>query len=89
MKKADVTGPAQLAKKLGLEGYYAPKRVSRWLDGSNEPDYESTIKLLHLAGWLNVRLIGPATAEAAEAEQEARRRLTRRLSPPQEETGSG
>jgi transcriptional regulator with XRE-family HTH domain len=42
---------ADLARALGLESYESPRRVARWLRGANEPDFESTLKLLELIGY--------------------------------------
>ena len=44
--------PSDLARILGLDAYESPRRVKRWLDGSNEPDYEATLNLLELVGML-------------------------------------
>lgn len=46
--------PTELARRLGLGAYDSPKRVKRWLDGVNAPRFDETIRLLELAGWLNM-----------------------------------
>jgi hypothetical protein len=43
---------ADFARRLGLTGDYRSKRVRRWLDGTNEPDYEGTVTMLRAAGLL-------------------------------------
>lgn len=45
--------PTQFAQRLDL-GQWGAQKVKRWLEGENEPEYEATIALLELAGWLNV-----------------------------------
>jgi len=52
MKKLDCETPGELARKLGLSPYDSPKRVRRWLDGENEPDYEATMTILNRMGAL-------------------------------------
>jgi hypothetical protein len=44
-------GPTDLSRKLGL-GESGPRRIKRWLEGVNEPDYEATMLMLERAGWL-------------------------------------
>lgn len=52
MERMKVETAGQVAAGLGLRGYGAPKKVSRWLSGENEPDYEATLLLLRAAGLL-------------------------------------
>jgi hypothetical protein len=72
MASSGVTKPAELATKLELTAYASPKRVSRWLTGDNKPDYDATIALLQLAGWLNEGRVREAQlAEARRLAEEA------------------
>jgi hypothetical protein len=52
MKQIETERPADLARALDLGAYASPRRVKRWLDGKNEPDYMATIALLELTGML-------------------------------------
>lgn len=52
MKKLGCETPGELARKLDLRPYDSPKRVRRWLDGENEPDYEATMTILYRIGAL-------------------------------------
>ncbi len=52
MERLDCETPADLARKLGLTAYESPKRVKRWLDGENEPDYKATMAILEALGLL-------------------------------------
>lgn len=52
MSARGIETPADLARALGLASYSSPRRVKRWIEGENEPDYSSTVRLLDLAGML-------------------------------------
>lgn len=52
MQLTGATTPTELAREIGMQGYSAPQRVKRWLDGTNEPDFEGTLLLLDAAGLL-------------------------------------
>lgn len=52
MDRLDCETPGELARKLDLTPYDSPKRVRRWLDGENEPDYEATMTILDRIGAL-------------------------------------
>lgn len=54
MKATGASTSTQLAKALDLRGYSAPRNVKRWLEGVNDPDFESTLQLLDAAGWLTI-----------------------------------
>jgi len=60
MRQLGCDGPTDLANRLSL-GVNSPRRIKRWLDGENEPDYEATMLMLEAAGWLNM------AADAQEA----------------------
>lgn len=79
----------ELARKLGLAGYDAPKRVERWLRGENTPRFDQTIELLRLAGLLNERRLVAAQASAAEALRAAEKIRLRRGARPQGAKGTG
>jgi len=54
MERLDCHSAGELARKLDLEPYDSPKRVRRWLDGLNEPDYRATMTILERIGALNL-----------------------------------
>lgn len=51
MEKLEVTGYTALARKLEL-GLHGDRRVKRWAEGENEPNYEETLTLLRAVGLL-------------------------------------
>ena len=57
MERLDCETTRQFARELGLEGYDSPKRVQRWLDGENEPDYKATMTILERIGALELNLL--------------------------------
>lgn len=62
MDAVEETTHAGLARRLPFDKPgYGPQRVARWLRGDARPNYEQTIALLDLAGWLNVT--GAATTD--------------------------
>lgn len=89
MRRTGATSARDLARKLGLTSYDAPKRVERWLRGENEPRYEQTVELLQLAGLLNEAGLEAARAEAEAAMQTAERLRARRGVRPPGSTGTG
>lgn len=54
MERLECDTPGELARKLDLKPYDSPKRVRRWLDGENEPDYEATMTILERMGALRL-----------------------------------
>ena len=54
MERLGCATPGELARELGLEPYDSPKRVRRWLDGENEPDYKATMTILERIGALKL-----------------------------------
>jgi len=54
MDRLECETPGELARELGLEPYDSPKRVRRWLDGENEPDYKATMTILDRIGALDL-----------------------------------
>jgi hypothetical protein len=58
---------AELARHLRFEKPgYGPQRVGRWLAGRARPNYEETISLLELVGWLqpdDAHATPPATSD--------------------------
>ena len=75
MEKQKIAGPTALARLMGA-GPWSAQKVTRWIGGENEPNYEATVTLLGLAGWLKVPAAFTPSARAldaaAETEQEAR-----------------
>ena len=51
MERLEVTGYTALARKLEL-GLHGDRRVKRWAEGENEPNYEETLTLLRAVGLL-------------------------------------
>jgi hypothetical protein len=94
MKATGTVGqPRELGKRLHMDPYNAQQRITRWLKGENDPDFEGTLLLLEAAGWLHVDAATnrPTRAEdAVEAKQllqEVRRALVdlaQRISPAEE-----
>lgn len=68
MDRLGLTSAAQLARELGLTGYESPRRVRRWLDGTNDPDYAMTVALLDRLGAVNWAALRPGSLEAAVGE---------------------
>jgi hypothetical protein len=73
MERSGAATPTELARKLQLAGYESPKRVRRWLDAKNEPEYEETLALLALAGLLNDEASPSAAADLVLARRAASR----------------
>lgn len=68
MEASGATTPTELARAIGMTGYSAPQRAKRWIDGSNEPDFEGTVLLLAAAGMLNIEnptLVVEGSSDAA------------------------
>lgn len=96
MQKTGLEKPSEIAKMLGLTSYSSPQRVTRWIAGENEPDFDATLALLAAAGWLNEEALRAglqaqraedAKASAQEAEESARRAASRRPARRNRETG--
>lgn len=60
--------PGKLADRLGMRSRSAPKTVSRWRDGPNDPSYDWTMRMLATAGFLNVEKLEGALRRAGLAE---------------------
>lgn len=69
MEKSEPQTPAGLARKLQLTAYESPKRVKRWLAGTNEPNYSETMALLAIAGRLSDEPGDSAAADLVLAER--------------------
>lgn len=54
--------------ELGANGY---RKVKRWLDADNDPDFESTIKMLEACGWLNMNANGQVAGASSAIPPEA------------------
>lgn len=64
-KAVGATSPRQLADAIGLTGRDEDKAVRNWWNGVNGPNYEATMRLLALAGWLTMD--GAASARRVSA----------------------
>lgn len=78
MERLGFTKPSELAERLGLVPYSSPRRVTRWLEGSSEPDYEMTIALLDLVGAINWDVLGVSPPQALEDARGLARKVRRR-----------
>ena len=54
MERLDTESYTEFARKINLTSYEAPKRVRRWADGENDPDFEGTMLILEAVGWLSM-----------------------------------
>lgn len=50
--KLKVTTARELARKLGYTKLDEDRKVGRWVNGQNAPDFHATMRLLELSGWL-------------------------------------
>jgi hypothetical protein len=54
MAKLKCEKPRDLARKLGIDRTDGERKVSRWVNGENAPNFYMTLRLLDLAGWLKI-----------------------------------
>jgi hypothetical protein len=62
--------PVDLARELGTHGIdqmHLARRLGRWLNGENAPEYAPTLAMLLVAGWLDPAAIRRAGSPQAEA----------------------
>ena len=77
MNRRGLEKPSDLARALGLSAYASPRRVVRWIEGENEPDYKATMALLELVGALNEEALKPTAEDVARRAGELRERTRR------------
>jgi hypothetical protein len=73
IREAGQDGPRALARAIGLTGQDEDKRVQNWVNGDTAPNYDGTMRLLQLAGWLNEDRLRAAQAAGQRAAQKAAR----------------
>lgn len=80
LRKLGTPTPTEFARRLGLEGDSRADRVTRWLKGTSDPNYEGTMAMLMAvefltpegeAAWLTARAEGleddaPGVAQSQE-----------------------
>lgn len=68
MQELNCETPRDLARQVWPGNFDAPKRVQRWLDGENEPNYEAMVAMIRCV----IRARAQRAGDAHEAEHAAR-----------------